>query len=88
MAKSTFGTIRRLDSGRYNARIRVRGRQITVGTFPTRRAATGAIAAAGAEVSGGRAVERSAGRQHLDVVAERWWATRLGHRPSTRAGTD
>ncbi|HZT66035.1 MAG TPA: site-specific integrase [Acidimicrobiales bacterium] len=85
MAKSAFGTIRRLESGRYNARIRVRGRQITVGTFPTRRAATAAIAAAGAEAGGERVIDRAAGRQHLEVFAERWWTTRIGHRPSTRA---
>jgi len=72
IGKSAFGPIRRLDSGRYNAGIRVRGRQINVGTFPTRRAAAAAIATAGAEVSGERSVDRSAGRQHLDVSAERW----------------
>lgn len=85
MAKSAFGTIRRLDSGRYNARIRVRGRQVTIGTFSTRRAATAAIAAAGGELTGERPVDRAGGRQHLAVFAERWWTTRLGHRPSTRA---
>lgn len=87
MAKSAFGTIRRLDSGRYNARVRVRvrGHQITVGTFPTRRAAAGAIAAAGAEAGGERVIDRTAGRQPLKIFAERWWDTRAGHRPSTRA---
>ncbi|HZU72464.1 MAG TPA: hypothetical protein VE990_06795 [Acidimicrobiales bacterium] len=85
MAKSAFGTVRRLPSGRYNARIRVRGRQINVGSYPTRREATAAVAAAGAEANGERVIDRAAGRQHVAAFAERWWATRSGHRPSTPA---
>jgi len=85
MAKSAFGTVRRLPSGRYNARIRVRGRQINVGSYATRREAAAAVAAAGAEANGERVIDRTAGRQHVEVFAERWWATRSGHRPSTRS---
>ena len=49
MAKSAFGTIRRLDSGHYQAHVRLRGRQVTLGTYTTRREAAASIAAAGAE---------------------------------------
>jgi integrase len=85
MAKSAFGTIRRLDSGHYQARVRLRGRQVTLGTYTTRREAAASIAAAGAESGGGAVIDRARGRQRAAILAEQWWATRVGHRASTRA---
>jgi|SRR5665213_1352159 len=43
MERSGFGTIRRERSGRYQARLRVRGRQFGIGTFTTRREAAQAL---------------------------------------------
>ena len=85
MAKSAFGTIRRLDSGHYQARIRLRGRQVTLGTYTTRREAAASIAAAGAESGGGAVIDRARGRQRVAILAEQWWATRVCHRAATRA---
>lgn len=35
MERSGFDTVRRTRSGRYQARVRVRGRQVAIGTFDT-----------------------------------------------------
>ena len=43
MERSGFGTVRRERSGRYQARVRVRGRQFGIGTFKTRREAAQAL---------------------------------------------
>ena len=78
--KSPFGTVHRLPSGAYQARVTRDGGQVTVGTFPIRRQAVAAIADATARQPGKPA--------HAGVLlsswAEQWWATRAGHRATTQ----
>jgi integrase len=85
MGKSAFGTIRRLPSGKYQARVRIRGRQLTLGSYDTRRDAQAAIASAGSTSTRNVRFDPTKGRQRVEVFAESWWASRSGHRPSTRA---
>ena len=83
MSRSPYGTVRRLPSGRYQARLRSGGRQISLGTFPSRREAGQAIARA----SSARPVNTAASVTSplaLGEFAEMWWSTRSGHRVSTR----
>ncbi len=69
----------------WQARVTHLGRQVAVGTFATRREALDALASAHSESCEGRFVAPSAGRVSFESVVERWWQTREGHRPSTRA---
>jgi hypothetical protein len=80
MGKSAFGTIRHLPSGKYQARVRLRGRQITLGSFGTRREAQAVIARSGAEAHGSSIFDRSKGRERVEHFAERWWLSRLRDR--------
>ena len=73
------GTVRRLSSGRYQARLTLPTGRVALGSFATRREATAAIAKAS-----NIGVARSAERVLMDVWAERWWATRVGHRATTQ----
>lgn len=84
MTTSAFGTIRRLPSGSYRARVRLRGTQLTLGSYRTRREAQAAIAAAGGDARANLVLDRARGRQRLGEFAEQWWASRAGHRISTR----
>jgi integrase len=84
MERSGFGTIRRARSGRYQARVRVRGRQTAIGTFDTRREAAQALGCFAANYDTRTPVDRKASRQTVGEFAEPWWKTRAGHRPSTR----
>jgi len=80
MPKSPIGTVRRLPSGAYQARITRGGAQASVGTFPTRRLAVAAIATATSPKT-----EQPPGvGLRLGDWAEAWWPTRTGHRPTTR----
>ena len=84
MERSGFGTIRRATSGRYQARVRVRGRQMAIGTFDTRREAAQALGRFAATYETRTFMDRRAGRRTLGELAESWWLTRAGYRPSTR----
>ena len=64
-------------AGKYRARIRLRGRQITLGSYWTRREAQAVI--------GSPIFDRSKGRARVEHFAEQWWSSRAGHRVSTRA---
>src|SRR5271155_3578606 len=83
MERSGFGTIRRGRSGRYQARVRVRGRQLAIGTFDTRREAAQALGRFAANYDALTLVDRKASRQTVGEFAESWWKTRAGYRPST-----
>ena len=83
-SNSGFGTIRRGRSGRYQARVRVRGRQFGIGAFDTGRDAAHALARFAAEQGATGAVDRKAARRTLADFAEVWWQTRTWHRPSTQ----
>ena len=74
------GTVRRLSSGRYQARMTLPDGRVALGSFATRREATAAIAKA----SSAAVTHRSAERILVAAWVERWWATRVGHRPTTR----
>jgi hypothetical protein len=84
MERSGFGTVRRARSGRYQARVRVRGRQIAIRTFDTRREAARSLGRFAANYDALTLVDRKAGRQTVGEFAESWWKTRAGYRPSTR----
>jgi integrase len=79
MGRWGTGTVRRLASGRFQARLTLAGRKVSLGTFATRREATAALARATATGK-----TRSTGRTAVSNWAERWWETRVGHRPTTR----
>jgi integrase len=80
MTRSSYGSIRRLPSGRYQARVTIDGRMEPLGTFRTRREAATAMA----EASHPRPPERPP-RMTVAEFCDHWWTTRAGHRPSTRA---
>ena len=58
---------------------------MAVGTFATRREASDALATVRAEVRDGLFIGPAASRVSFEFVVGRWWQTREGHRPSTRA---
>ncbi len=80
MPKSPLGTVRRLPSGAYQARVTRDGGQSSVGAFPTRRQAVAAIADATANRPGRPAHTEAL----LTGWAEQWWVTRARHRPVTQ----
>jgi integrase len=83
MSRSPYGTVRRLPSGHYQARLRVGGPQISLGTFPTRRQAGQAVARATTSRQVGKD-ETAASPVALAEFTETWWTTRSGHRLSTQ----
>lgn len=85
MSRASTGALRRLPSGRWQARITHLGRQVTIGTFATRRQASEAVATARGNVAQGRFVDPAGSRQRLGDLAESWWPSRSGHRASTQA---
>lgn len=84
MEKSGSGTIRRGTSGRYQVRVRVRGRQIGIGAFDTKREAAQALAKFASTYVNRDIPSRAAGRQTVGEFSESWWQTRASYRPSTR----
>lgn len=82
MSRSAFGSIRRLPSGRYQARVTLEGRMTPLGTIRTRRDAVSAVAGATASP---QAIEMSLTQVTLEEYCAEWWVTRAGHRVSTRA---
>jgi site-specific recombinase XerD len=61
------------------------GKQLTLGTYGTRREASDAIAEARSGGARWRFVDPARGHTRVAVIAEQWWLTRAGHRVSTRA---
>lgn len=84
MSNSGFGSIRQGRSGRYQVRVRVRGRQLGIGAFDTKREAARALARFAAEHGDQTVPNRATGRQTVGEFAELWWQSRASHRPSTR----
>ncbi|MHB1447166.1 MAG: tyrosine-type recombinase/integrase [Acidimicrobiales bacterium] len=82
MTKSALGSIRKGGSGRYQLRVSVRGRQVGIGAFDTRREAVAALAQHAATANA--RVDRQAGRGKVSEFVEVWWSERGGHRASTR----
>jgi len=84
--KRQFGTVRKVPSGRWQARIRDGGtnRLVPLGTFPTKAAADEAISMARGQQSRGLWVKPSAGKVTLATYADGWLARRADLRPRTR----
>ena len=74
-----FGTLRRLPSGRWQARFRTPDgrRQLAPATFATRADADRYLATVDLELARGGQVDPRAGAEHLSDYASRW----LGQRP-------
>jgi integrase len=83
MGKSALGSIRRLPSGNYQARIRRDGSQVSLGSYRTRREALAALAVPPPGDASSRALEVTS-RQLVGEFAEQWWSSRAGHRAATR----
>lgn len=85
MARSRpFGNIRKLPSGRYQARYYRLGKQVPADTtFATKADARAWLATMETDLLGGRHVDPSSGREHFGVFAERWLTAR-DLRPRTR----
>lgn len=70
--------------GRWQARVTRLGRQVAIGTYATRQEALDALARVRVDTERGAWVSPAGSRVRLATVAESWWATRAGHRASTR----
>lgn len=70
MEKSGFGTIRRGTSGRYQVRVRVRGRQIGIGAFDTKREAAQVLAKVASTYGHQSVPNRAAARQTIGEFAD------------------
>lgn len=83
--RSPWGSVRRLASGRYQARYRLHGQEfVAPGTFRTKRDADAFLAHVRADVERGTWVNPEAGRITLTEYAWRWLEERPGLRPRTR----
>lgn len=79
-----FGNIRKLQSGRYQARLWHLGKQVPADrTFPTKAEARAWLATKETELQAGRHLDPSRGREEFGAFAERWLDSR-GLRPRTR----
>jgi integrase len=77
MTKRSFGTTRRLPSGRYQARVWMDGDQVPLGeTFDTKKAAEAALARKQTELGRGLRIHPKAADQPLADYAETWLAER------------
>lgn len=72
--KSTFGTVRTLKSGKHQARYLVDGKQVSAGTFETKKAAWAALARVQVTLEDGSWVDPALGkvtfREHAEAVLE------------------
>ncbi len=87
MGRRQFGTVRRLASGRYQARYTDQfGHQIAApGSFTTKTEAMRWLAAAQTDMARGVFVEPTAGQMLFSAWAEEWLATKPGQRAATLA---
>jgi integrase len=86
-SRRTAGAVRRLPSGRWQARLRdpLTYQMVSIGTFPTARHASDALAEAQTDQRRGAWVAPERSRTTVRVWAERWYAS-TGHlRPNTQA---
>jgi integrase len=85
VGRSRWGSVRKLPSGRYQARYRIdRVWKTAPSTFRTKGDADGFLAATRADVDRGTWVDPTAGQIQLAVFAERWLNDRPSLRPRTR----
>jgi integrase len=84
MKRRRYGNIRKLSSGRWQARIPgADGKLVSLGTFALKREADQALAAAETDQARGTWVDPSTGKQRFGDFAEHWMRTRT-LRPMTR----
>lgn len=76
--------VRKLPSGRWQARTTIDGQQVTIGTYPTATAASEAIEEARAEARDGTFVAPADGRITLHDWAHLWLDGRMSIAPRTR----
>jgi hypothetical protein len=75
--RRTFGTTRRLPSGRYQARTWVDGEQVPLGeTFETKKAAESALSAKQLEMERGVRVHPKSGKQTVRSYSVEWMTDR------------
>lgn len=83
--RSPWGSVRRLPSGRYQARYRMDGvEHLAADTFRTQREADAYLAALRADIERGAWVDPDAGRVMLDDYSSQWLKERVNLRPRTR----
>ena len=90
MNRRDFGNVRRLPSGRHQARYVDRNGRSQVRTFETKRQAAEHLAEARADLSRGRWQDPTIARRRFGEYAEEWLAGRVDLKPTTRqqyAGT-
>ena len=90
MNRRDFGNVRRLPSGRYQARYVDRNGRSQVRTFETKKQAAEHLAEARADLSRGRWQDPTIARRRFGEYAEEWLAGRVDLKPTTRqqyAGT-
>lgn len=84
MSRRQFGRVRKLPSGRWQARYSAPdGEDRSLGTFPTKAAANQALAKVELEMASGAWIDPARREQTLDSYAQSWLATR-SLRPRTR----
>jgi hypothetical protein len=82
--RNVWGSVRKLPSGRYQARYTVNGRSHAAPTtFATKPAADAYLAGVRADLGRGRWIDRAAAAVPMRTYAERWLAEHPGLRPST-----
>jgi integrase len=85
MGRSRWGSVRKLPSGRYQARYRIDGVWRTAPTtFRTKGDADAFLAATRADVGRGHWIDPTAGQIELTAYSERWLSDRPNLRPRTR----
>ena len=84
-SRRSFGSVRRLPSGRWQATYWRAGKLVSAGTFPTKADARAALADAEVAMRAGTWVDPGAGKVTLGAYAGRWVDDRSDLRPTTRA---
>ncbi|MCU1497831.1 MAG: putative prophage phiRv2 integrase [Acidimicrobiales bacterium] len=83
-AKAAWGSVRKLPSGRYQARYRLDGKMVSAPTtFRTKRDAEGFLATVRADMERGHFVNPTVGKVSLQVYATHWLDQRPDLRPRT-----
>lgn len=82
--RSTFGSVRRLPSRRWQASYWHEGKRHSGGTFPSKADANVWLARQQSDVHSGVWIDPDAGRERFGVYAEQWLANRHDLRPRTR----
>ncbi len=83
--RAVWGSVRKLPSGRYQARYRVEGRVVPADTtFRTKRDAEAYLSTVRADIERGQWVNPAAGKMTLREYGTKWLEQRPDLRPRTR----